>query len=68
MALSTYKVVRVAFRNVLRFTFEPQAACPDWFWTVSGREEIIPHSLFMICTHFPPNFNMDLHVTLLPTT
>ena len=50
------------------FTFEPQAACPYWFWTVLGREEIIPHSLFMISTLFPPNYNMDLHVTLLPTT
>lgn len=49
-------------------TVEPLAACPYWFWTVSAHEEIIPHSLFMICTLFPPNFNMDLHVTLPPTT
>ena len=45
------------------FTFELQVAYPYWLWTVSGQEEIIPHSLFMICT-----LNMDLHVTLLPTT
>ena len=39
------------------FTFELQAACPYWLWTVSGQEEIIPNSLFMICTLFPANFN-----------
>ena len=42
------------------FAFEPQAACPYWFWTVSGQEEIIPHFLFTICTLFPPNYNNGL--------